>query len=248
MEASEFIDAVPQQAYDPLSLQNPWIWVTAVLIGLLILWLGGHFGAIRAREAAEDDLKSVIDRIYDRINDRARAAAAAPRGKVVSAAWDLHDEIRKLMGPVVDLTPFGRRANALALALAGKPTSRDHDDPEPAGDNHGEAHSGGHDGGHGGSHGGGHGGGDAHPATAHSPAGPQVNISITSSASHGEKPHGDKGHGDAHGARDAVRDAVIDICDYWSRSTMKAELAAAQKALITMPASKPKASGGGGHH
>lgn len=247
MESSEFVDALPQQAYDPLSLQNPWIWVTAILIGLLVLWLGWHFGSTRAREDDEDDLRKVVDRIYDRINDKARIAAAAPRGKVVSAAWDLHDEIRSLLGPVVDLTPFGRRANALGLALAGKSTSRDHGDPEPGGDSHGDAHSGGHGDGHG-SHGGGHDGGGAHPATANSPAGPQVNISITSAAPHGDKPHGDKGHGDAHGGRDAVRDAVIDICDYWSRSTMKAELAAAQKALTTMPASKPKASGGGGHH
>lgn len=241
MESSEFVDALAPTAYDGggLLLTNPWVWITALLIGILILWLGWHFGAGRARDELAEDRARVIDAIYDRINDRARIAAAAPRNKVVSAAHDLHEEIRKLLGPVVDLTPFGRRATALARALAGSPTSRNHDDPQPHADEASAAHGAG---GHGPGDGHGH-GGEPHPATALSTPAPasQVNISISAPATTG---HG--GHGEAHPPRDAVRDAVMDVCDYWSRSTMKAELAAAQKALLRMPAPKAKVSGG--HH
>lgn len=237
METSDFVDAVPQAAYDSggLLITNPIVLATALLLGVLILWLGWHFGAAKSRDDLLDDREKVIDAIYDRINDKARTAAAAPRNKVVSAAHDLNEEIRKLLGPVVDLTPFGRRASALTRALAGKPTTRNHDDPEPAGEDHAAAHppaAAAH-------------GGEPHPATASSPAtasASQVNIQIsTPPPTHGGG-HG-AGHGDGQPQRDAVRDAVMDICDYWSRTTMKAELLAAQRALLRMPAPKPKAPG-----
>lgn len=236
MDSSEFVDAVPVPTYgEGLPLDNPWVWVTALLLGLLILWLGWHFGSGRAEEENRQRQRQVIDAIYKAINDKARIAAAAPRGKAVSAAHDLADEIRALLGPVVDLTPFGRRAVALERALAGRPVSRDHDDPEPAAANHGGSGHGAHGSGHGSGHGDSHG---AHPATAHSPpaaAGANINISIGGHGAEG-------GHG-AHGGHapplDAVRTAVMDICDYWSRSTMKAELGAAQQALLKMPPPPP---------
>lgn len=246
MESSEFIDAVPQAAYDGggLLITNPLVLATVLLLGALILWLGWHFGAVKSREDLLADREKVIDAIHERINDKARTAAAAPRNKVVAAAHDLNEEIRKLLGPVVDLTPFGRRAAALDRALAGKPTTRNHDDPEPAGEDHAAAHAPAppapaH--------------GEPHPATAHSPAAAasQVNINITNPPpAHGGGGHGHgHGHGDGQPQRDAVRDAVMDICDYWSRTTMKAELLAAQRALLRMPPPKPKLPGSsGGHH
>ena len=71
--------------------------------------------------------------------------------------------------------------------------------------------------------------------------GSQINISIGGASSAGGHGHG-PGH-DAHPpapALGAVRTAVMDICDYWSRSTMREELRAAQAALLRKPPPPPE--------
>jgi hypothetical protein len=240
MANTDFIDqAAAAPTYGEVFLaEQPWFWIAVLLLGVLILWLGWHFGSTRGDEQRRADQRKIIDAIYDAINDKARIAAAAPRNKAVSAAHDLHEEIRKLLGSVVVLTPFGSRAMALKLALDGDTSTHTHGDAEaysaePRAAAHGthDAHAGASTAG--GDHG--HGGSEAHPATAHSPpgaVGSQINISIAGGSGGGH------GHGGATPPLDAVRRAVMDICDYWSRSTMKDELAAAQQALLRMPPPK----------
>ena len=237
MEPSDFpIGVEPAQGLDGL-MANPWLWITALLLAVLIFYMGLQWGRLKAEEKRKAHLAEVIERIYKAINEKARAAAAAPRHQLVTAAHALSDEIRTLIGPVVALTPFGRRAIALRDALAGRPASREHGEDDH--DGHAAADA---------SHGEG-----AHASAEHASAGgalaaaagaAQVNISIGGNAGSG-------GHSAGHGHAsppDAVRTAVMDVCDYWSRTTMKAELRAAQQALLTMPAAAPKAHGGHASH
>lgn len=239
MDPSDFpIGVEPVRGADAL-IYNPWLWIAALLLALLIFWMGLHWGKLKAEEKREAHLREVVDRIYKAINDKARAAAAAPRHQLVTAAHALSDEIRNLIGPVVALTPFGRRAIALRDALAGRPASRDHGDDDH--DSHDAADA---------SHGEG-----AHASAEHASTGgalaaaagaAHVNISIGGNAGSGGHA---TGHGSGHATPpDAVRAAVMDVCDYWSRTTMKAELRAAQQALLTMPPAAPKAHGGHASH
>lgn len=250
MVSSEFVEGLAPAGNDgALLVTNPWIWITALLIAALILWLGWHYGSVTSEEDLQRKRREAVDGIYDRINEKARAAASASRDSADYAARSLNKEIKELLGPVILLTPFGRRATALERALAGLPTSRDHGDPEPPADE-GGAGQGGHGEGHGHAPSGdGHGHAPAagHPATANSPPtamGSQINISIGGGA---PAPGHGPGH-DAHppapaAALSAVRAAVMDICDYWSRSTMKDELRAAQTALLRKPPPPPAKPG-----
>ena len=241
MEPSDFpIGVEPAQGLGGL-VASPWLWITALLLAVLIFYMGLQWGRLKAEEKRKAHLAEVIERIYKAINDKARAAAAAPRHQLMSAAYALSEEIRILIGPVVALTPFGNRAVGLCNALEGRPTTRDHGDDDACSHDSADQANGSHGAGaHGGADHGSTGGAVAAAAGA-----AQVNISIGGDAGSGGHGHG-RGHTTQPGA---VRIAVMDVCDYWSRPTMKAELKAAQKALLRMPPAAPKKvhGGGGGH-
>jgi hypothetical protein len=236
MEPGEFQDGLDPApfayGYQPLAWISPWVLLTFVLLVFLVAFLFHHFMRESEEKESRRQRDEIIDRIYKAINEKARTAAAAPRHQLVTAAHALWDEIHNLLGPIVALTPFGNRAVALRDALAGRPVHRPHDDDH--GDGHGGDGHGGHDDGHG-------------AASGASTVASQINIAIGGAAGSG----GGHGPSGSTPSTDTVRTAVMDICDYWSRSTMKTELKAAQQALLTMPPPpppKPRAGVGHGGH
>ncbi len=263
METSEFLMVDGPERYGPsLGLYNPWVWITAILLLILIWFLSRHYHENRWRETAKRQLDDAVDRIYRRIRWRAEKAAGAPRNQVRARAEDLLEEVRRLIWPLVVLAPLGLRATNLERALEGRELIEEHD-PEHGHGGHGH---GGHDHAHG-EHG--HGehrrgdhadgrhdhdgdrGREAAPIQTQAQAA-QININLT--ARHDPpsapsppppppKPPTQRSPSDV----DRLRAAVLAFSDYWSRPSMKDELRAAQRALITVPPAEdkhPKISGG----
>lgn len=228
MDPSDFpIGAEPAHGLGGLAA-NPWTWITALLLGLLIFYLGTRWGKVKAEEKGRAALKKNLEAIHKAIKDKARTAAAAPWPQVMSGAQALLNDLEGLLKPVAELAPLGTHTNALSSQLR----------PDQCHGGHGHT-----DHGHG-DHG--RGGDAAHAATdeakAASAAAAASNIHITiGDVSQGASAHAG-GHGSAHGADIcAIRAAVLGFTDYWSRPTMVAELMAAQKALVTpMPPAPPK--------
>ncbi|HYE41941.1 MAG TPA: hypothetical protein VEA15_00990 [Caulobacteraceae bacterium] len=234
----------------PGLLENPWFWLTAVAIGVMI----AIFSAMGARQHLRDQLetsrKGACEGIWKAINDKARTAASAPRHQVPAAAQVLANEVTALLGPVVALAPLGGKAKALLEALDGKPAK--HDKHHGEGGHDKPAHDSVHEG-HGPSepaHGENtdHGDAGAHSAASASNSGSHIHINIgdrhhaaaahTPAATHKPEPHKPAGPRDAIDV-DAVRAAVLAFTDYWShRETIVGQLQAAQIALLRTPPSK----------
>lgn len=229
MEPSDFpIGMEPAQGFGGL-VANPWLWITALLLAGLIFFMGLQWGKLKAEEKAREALKKNLEAIYKAINDKARAAAAAPKPQVMSGAQALLNEINRLLGPVAALGSFGSLTGNLSNALEGKGGHDDH-----AHDDHGHGDHGGAD------HGGAHAATDKAKAASAAAAASNIHITI-GDVSQGASAHAG-GHGSAHGIDiSAIRKAVLEFTDYWSRPTMVAELMAAQRALVTpMPHAPPK--------
>lgn len=213
MDSTEFQDGVSQAAgVDPMSLGNPWVLFTAIALILLILFLGWHFGDRHGAEQERRRRDKHIDHLWKEINEKARTAAAAPRHQVIAAAQELLNQINKHIGPVVVVGALGASVTNLAHALNGEPV---------------------HDHGHG-DHGAGHDDqGHAEPAAADAVnTGVHINIGDVTVGAKPDKGHG-AGHGGGHGIDiNAVRKAVSAFHDYWDRAEIKAELKAAQRALM----------------
>ncbi len=229
MEPSDFpIGAEPAQGVDGL-IANPWLWITALLLACLIFYMGRQWGRLRAEEKGRIALKKNLEAIYKSINDKARAAAAAPKPQVMSGAQALLNEINDRLGPVAALGSFGGLTDKLSNALEGKGAHDDHGHDDHGHGDHGS-----------GDHGGVHAATDKAKAASAAAAASNIHITI-GDVSQGASAHAG-GHGSAHGIDiSAIRKAVLEFTDYWSRPTMVAELMAAQQALVhPMRSSPPK--------
>lgn len=204
---------------------NPWLLIAALILMALIFFMGFHWGRVRAEEKGRAALKKNLEAIYKAINDKARAAAAAPKPQVMSGAQALLNEVNKLLGPVAVIGNFGKFTDNLSDALEGK---GGHDDHGHGDHGHGDHGAGAH--------------ASSEKAKAASAAAAASNIQITiGDVSQGASAHAG-GHGSVHGIDiSAIRKAVLEFTDYWSRPTMVDELLAAQTALVTpMPPAPPK--------
>ena len=223
MEPSEFPTVVEQTGgLDPVLL------ILGAAIAAIMLLIGWFTGRSTLIGEAESRRRDACRSIHQAILDRARVAAAATRPHVMSSAQALADEIAMRLGPVAKLGAFGKHVKSLDEALKGpsKP-------PAPAA----PAHAGGHgDGGH-----------PPHPAPEphhgvhpphhpHAPAQVYNDVKVAHHDPHHHKPHEPEKPRDDHkpvDQIDAIRAAVFNFTDHWSRAEMLGELEAAQRALLT---------------
>lgn len=231
----------------PGLLENPWFWLTAIAIGVMIAIFSALAGRQRLRDELEASRRGACEGIWKAINDKARTAASAPRHQVPGAAQTLANEITALLGPVVKLAPLGDKAGALEAALAGTPrkgptggaSEQGQEKPQEDQSSTAEPVS-----------------GNEHKPTP-AEAGGHATSSASSGGSHIHINIGDRHHGGAHpptpprpeapkpaGPRDAidvdsVRAAVMAFTDYWShKETIVGQLQAAQIALLKTPPAK----------
>lgn len=229
MDPSEFPTVVEQSSgFDPALLI---LGAAGAIIFLLIGWFTGRNTLVGE---AESRRREACETIHRAILDRARVAAAATRPHVMSTAQALADEISLRLGPVAKLGAFGKHVKGLEEALKGpsKP-------PAPAVPAHAVGHGDGHAPEPRPDHG--HGNGHAVPA--------QVNIDVKVAHPDHKPHHPDKPKDDKPAPVDqidAIRAAVFNFTDHWSRAEMVSELQAAQRALLT-PAPKPVFKASGSH-
>ena len=175
-----------------------------VLAGLLfaLVGLGGYvLGWRRGRGSATDRDGKHREAIYKAIAKAADAAMKASRHEVMARGEALHAEIQRKLGDALALSATAGAADALRLALDGR----------PAGDAAGH---------------GGHGGGPAACGPVIFNAGKLV---MAGAGEAEAAPHADGGHGEAPATLSheetvaAVRRAVERFCDHWADKDARLE-------------------------